>query len=258
MQFALIILQYGTDMFCTINHIYTNILIIAFIIGLVFICIYCYKNFVVFTIIMYYFILATFTSWISYKYKNNDYMINKVFSYLKTDEYLQLIEKIEEAVNYKDPALREFALKNIKHNYFEKHPSSRNNTQRQTINIYKQIEPKWKYCFDPTNEEYFATASESTASLSGDCDDFAILMAAVIKAVGGKARICLTYNHAYCEMFMGYEEELDDLMDEFKTNGKDIFVHQNGKLYLNMDFKQYNPGDTKHDVEDVEDFIYLD
>lgn len=61
----------------------------------------------------------------------------------------------------------------------------------QICEIYSYLRSKWKYVNDPADNEYVAYASESIrdSHLSGDCDDFAVLMASCILAIGGEVNI---------------------------------------------------------------------
>lgn len=77
--------------------------------------------------------------------------------------------------------------------------------------IWRHVKRNWRYVSDPRGSEYFAPANETIeAGLAGDCDDFAILLASLIEAIGGSARIVVasgrTGNHAFCELYMGTGE----------------------------------------------------
>ena len=47
--------------------------------------------------------------------------------------------------------------------------------------------------------------------LRGDCDDYAVLLAALIKDIGGSPRIVVTHNHAYAEVYLCKEEDTKTL-----------------------------------------------
>jgi len=77
--------------------------------------------------------------------------------------------------------------------------------------IWRHVKHNWRYVNDPRSSEYFAPGNETIeAGLAGDCDDFAILLASLIEAIGGSARIVLasgpTGSHAFCELYMGNRE----------------------------------------------------
>jgi hypothetical protein len=55
--------------------------------------------------------------------------------------------------------------------------------------------------------DYIATASESLSYFSGDCDDHSILMAASVRAIGG--RLIHTKGHIYPEILIGTLNDLE-------------------------------------------------
>jgi ribosomal protein S27AE len=74
----------------------------------------------------------------------------------------------------------------------------------QVAEIWSAVRRPWRYVNDPEGREYFATAKESIENgYVGDCDDFAITLAAMVTAIGGKARVVLMDGprggHAYAE-----------------------------------------------------------
>ena len=68
---------------------------------------------------------------------------------------------------------------------------------------------------DPRGIDYFAYANETLKVGEkancvdvGDCDDFAILMSALIESIGGTTRVILAHNnstggHAFAEVYLG-------------------------------------------------------
>jgi hypothetical protein len=74
----------------------------------------------------------------------------------------------------------------------------------QVAEIWAAVRQPWRYVNDPEGREYFATARESIENgYVGDCDDFAITLASMVIAIGGKARVVLMDGprggHAYAE-----------------------------------------------------------
>jgi hypothetical protein len=79
----------------------------------------------------------------------------------------------------------------------------------------------WRYVPDPRGIDYFMYANETLGigkelgcTGAGDCDDFAILMAALVESVGGTTRIILARNnstggHAYAEVYLGRIDDSD-------------------------------------------------
>ncbi len=74
----------------------------------------------------------------------------------------------------------------------------------QVARIWTNDRAEWQYVNDPVGREYFARASETiTNGFAGDCDDFAIALAAMTEAIGGRVRIVMMDGpeggHAYTE-----------------------------------------------------------
>ena len=101
----------------------------------------------------------------------------------------------------------------------------------QIAYIYDYIYKNWKYVSDPTGKEYFSKASETIENnLSGDCDDFAILLSSCIEAIGGNTRITFAQNstggHAYTEVRISQNEEeskeLSQLYSQLTPEEKDL------------------------------------
>jgi DNA-directed RNA polymerase subunit RPC12/RpoP len=74
----------------------------------------------------------------------------------------------------------------------------------QVAAIWMHVRARFNYVNDPRGGEYFARASETIADgFAGDCDDFAITLAAMVSAVGGRVRVIVMDGtrggHAYAE-----------------------------------------------------------
>jgi hypothetical protein len=127
----------------------------------------------------------------------------------------------------------------------------------QVCSIYKYLKDGWHYVRDPRGSDYLNYANESLSigknagcSGAGDCDDFAILMAALVESVGGTTRIILARNstkggHAYAEVYVGRlngtDSHVDDIIawlrQEYET--AKIFTHidtDTGDIWLNLDW----------------------
>jgi hypothetical protein len=57
----------------------------------------------------------------------------------------------------------------------------------QICSIFDFIYKGWNYSLDPFGQEYFEKAGVSIYTLTGDCDDYAILMVSMIRSIGGMA-----------------------------------------------------------------------
>ncbi|MFH1076428.1 MAG: transglutaminase family protein, partial [Pseudomonadota bacterium] len=155
----------------------------------------------------------------------------------------RIASSIQQAITPMDPKVRAFALRMVglfpgEYNF------------GQVCVVWDYMKKNWRYVSDPRAFDYFAPAFESIdAGLSGDCDDFAILMASCIEAIGGNARIVLSYNkttaHAYCEVFASDSpEQIQKLASEASDLGaKSIYFHRDRQGYwLNLDYSSDYPG----------------
>lgn len=126
---------------------------------------------------------------------------------------------------------------------------------KQICEIYSYLRNKWKYVNDPSDNEYVAYASESIADshLSGDCDDFTVLMASSILAVGGKACINTASQgnsgHAFAEVDVSQFslEEVESVVKEFFGGNismpEHLFFRRGmGAVWMNLDWQTMFPG----------------
>jgi hypothetical protein len=110
-----------------------------------------------------------------------------------------LLDRFREAMDVGDPTTRAFALLLASKSQGEYHLN-------QALTIYDSIRKAWRYVSDPRGFDYSQKASTSVqAGLAGDCDDFAVLMASSIEAIGGRARLNIvqgdSVDHAFAEVF---------------------------------------------------------
>ena len=142
-----------------------------------------------------------------------------------------------------------------------KHPGDYTIEQVSAIYSYLKggdgLNKGWSYVRDPRGIDYFSNASEAMSAGKeigcvgiGDCDDFAILMSALIESIGGTTRIILASNektggHAYTEVYLGrmnsedsqVEEIIKWLQQEYSTDK--IYTHidtDTSEIWLNLDW----------------------
>ena len=115
----------------------------------------------------------------------------------------------------------------------------------------------WGYVRDPRGIDYlrYANASLKLGDRAncvggGDCDDFAILMSALVESIGGTTRIILARNnstggHAYTEVYLGRLNDTNNQVDEIinwlkqKFNTNKIYTHidtDTKDVWLNLDW----------------------
>lgn len=155
------------------------------------------------------------------------------------------------AMDYTSATVRNFAVDAT--NQFFKEAQQKNPGYRNAIQcfaVFKKINNNWNYVDDPKGREYFANASESSKLLAGDCDDHSILMAACIKAIGGRPRLVHTTAHIYPELFIGNKNDLERINYLIKeqlfpqeSKGHDLHYHEDKDgIWLNLDYTQHYPG----------------
>jgi tetratricopeptide (TPR) repeat protein len=185
-------------------------------------------------------------------------------SFEKGKTYLEKNEIINSKVDYENPIVRNAALK-LSSNF----PGQYN--VEQIIMIYEYVMHNWNYVSDP-NEGYYSSAS-NTLQLgiaegkfaTGDCDDYAILIASFIEAIGGTSRIILGYSdtsgHAYAEAYLGENDSLNTktiinwLNEEYSPDKICLDIDPStNDVWLNLDWFADYPGGVIYDAKE-EDVI---
>ncbi|MFK8043853.1 MAG: hypothetical protein AB8B72_00055 [Crocinitomicaceae bacterium] len=185
--------------------------------------------------------------------------LNRDIQFLKED-------KLRNAIDYKNPKVRNYAVNVANKHFNDSRNLSPNLKWLHFFSIFKELYSKWNYVYDPQNEDYYATASETIDQLGfddsfkGDCDDYSILVAACIKAVGGEVRLIKTkvklkdgrtVGHLYPEVKFGNTKDLESVVYLIKsiyfvdeTVGKNINYYQDTKgfIWLNFDYNDAYPG----------------
>ena len=160
-------------------------------------------------------------------------------------------EELRGAMDYTNPVVRSFAVKSATTYFNKEADEDGDHTLVQAFSIFKVINSSWIYVSDPADGEYFAKASESVPLLAGDCDDHAVLMAASIKAIGGKVRLVRTTGHIYPEMCVGDAKHLQraiylirNVLFPDEARHADLYYHTdvNGDRWINLDYTRHYPG----------------
>lgn len=122
--------------------------------------------------------------------------------------------------------------------------------------IFDYVYRGWNYSSDPGGMEYFERAGVSVYSMTGDCDDYAILMISMVKSLGGDGRIICVSGHAYPELYLGKnltQSEIDMLQDKinsyYESKGSRIKLRYlnyhtdaDNTSWLNLDYQDRYPG----------------
>ncbi|MBP2146230.1 transglutaminase-like putative cysteine protease [Methanofollis sp. W23] len=157
---------------------------------------------------------------------------------------------IQDATDYQDPATRDFALTLV-------NPENTGEFNiAQACDVWEAVYDQWTYVEDPLGTDYFSPASRTIeVGLKGDCDDFAVLMTALMAAIGGEARVVAAYDgygngHAFSEIYVGdHYEDLKGaahyVCDRYQCTT--IWYHcREGLLgteyWINLDWQNDHPG----------------
>ena len=172
---------------------------------------------------------------------------------------------IRDAMDYRNPVTRDFTVSLIRKEHGGTFRMS------QASDLWEAVYSRWTYVEDPDGGDYFSPASRTIAvGLKGDCDDFAIVVAAMIESVGGDARIVYAQNetagHAYPEVFVGTtQEEFDKaaayIRDRYHVT--DVGCHMTRdsdgtRYWLNLDWWSSHPGGMFYADDGVRTAYYPD
>lgn len=177
--------------------------------------------------------------------------VNVSLSQKMTDK--EYADSVYNAMDYSNSVVRDLAVK------LAKKAGGKYNI-KQICYIWDYLKKNWSYVNDPSNSEYIAKASESAALLAGDCDDFAVLLAALLKDIGGTPRIILAWNstggHSFTEIYA--TDDYNTLKKLFQSiqnfynwknlfKGKKLTLHyeKNKQGYwINLDWNSSYVGDS--------------
>lgn len=128
----------------------------------------------------------------------------------------------------------------------------------QILAMQKYINKNWHYIYDPETGKDTWRSAEATLSLkykgqySGDCDDFAILMASIARQIGLRSRMVGGFDgdngHAFAEFLVP-----DNESNNKNLNGKDYRNDYSG-MWVSLDwFKGSDHSRYVHNIKIFED-----
>jgi transglutaminase-like putative cysteine protease len=176
--------------------------------------------------------------------------------------HISLQKRIQQKVNYKDSTVRSFAVQKSLIYFNEYYPKYRYIARQ--LSLIKYVKNNFRYVSDPSGFDYFASPTESIALMAGDCDDYSILMASVVKAIGGNVRIIWAPRHVYPELFCGDKANFDkyisaiSLFFEKEVGRKQIYyrMDKNKNYWLNLDYTDRYPGSV-YFCDEIQGIIYI-
>lgn len=173
---------------------------------------------------------------------------------------------ILKAVDYKAVDVRKTGTNYAIANFQDYEYLHRHRKMIQYFSVFKEVRARWNYVYDPFEEDYYASTSETIEQLEyddkfkGDCDDYSILMGGLIKSIGGEVRLVRTtvyladsskVGHLYPEVKIGDAKSLEAAIYIIKaelfhkeSKNKSIFYYkdEDGYIWLNFDYNDYYPG----------------
>ncbi len=120
---------------------------------------------------------------------------------------------------------------------------------RQVIAIHRYAMGRWRYVNDPLyiRSDYHSPPERTIAAgFVGDCDDFAVLIASMVEAVGGTVRIlhgeCDGGAHAWAEVLIGdarSRSALEPVLEQAFPGRRMQFLpaDQRGEYWLSLDWE---------------------
>jgi len=157
-------------------------------------------------------------------------------------------QRVKTAMQPTHPRVRAFAVESSTR-YFHDEYYRKFGKLTRYFSLFKHVRQNWRYVNDPLGMDYYSPPTESMQLLAGDCDDYSILMASSVMAIGGEARIVITQSHMYTEVKVGHVDDLDKVSFAVRTlfpdevaDGK-IYFHETGEdLWINFDYTAEHPG----------------
>jgi transglutaminase-like putative cysteine protease len=178
-------------------------------------------------------------------------------------EDLHPVSSYQEAVRPAIPVVRDFAA-----GIAGEHPGSFHRSWpdpvpsrtgvEQVLAIHRYVAARWRYVNDPLyiRGNYFSPPERTIAnSFVGDCDDFAILLASAVEAIGGTVRIlhgtCQDSAHAWAEAYIGDRDGWRETEAVVRSHFPDRRIErkqlrQNEGYWLSLDWQvgTYTCGDA--------------
>ncbi len=187
------------------------------------------------------------------------------FSFEEQTAEFKYKQRIVNAVDYRNEIVKNKANAWALMNFSEFKPTFPSLKILHCFSIFKEVRKRWNYVYDPNGDEYYSRASvtlnqlEDDDKVKGDCDDYSILMAGLLTAVGGEVELVRTevqvgdrvVGHLYPELKIGDIKDLEKIAYFIKNElfvvesaDKPIFYYTDakGNVWLNMDYNDHYPG----------------
>ena len=105
--------------------------------------------------------------------------------------------------------------------------------------IFDYLDDNCVYTEDPGGDKWYSP-DELLDSLEGDCEDYAMLIAAMVENIGGTTRVYLTHDHAFAAVYVGnsteeYEQASNDIQSYYGTDVKTHAMVDETGYWINVD-----------------------
>lgn len=82
---------------------------------------------------------------------------------------------------------------------------------KDACDVFDYVNKHWQYRYDKNAEFFFGASQTINEGYNGDCDDYSIVISALLRNMGFNTRIVTgksgDYGHAYPELYIGNDEE---------------------------------------------------
>ncbi|MFA7216360.1 MAG: transglutaminase family protein, partial [Bacillota bacterium] len=96
----------------------------------------------------------------------------------------------------------------------------------QVCTLFDRVNEDIEYISDPRGNDVWEPANITLKTGAGDCEDQAVLLAALIEAVGGTTRLYLTDTHAFAAVYIGNETaEVEEVVEGIRAYYGNVDVH---------------------------------
>ncbi|AKB75562.1 hypothetical protein MSLAZ_2301 [Methanosarcina lacustris Z-7289] len=121
--------------------------------------------------------------------------------------------------------------------------------------VFNYVNRNWQYRYDKNAEFFFGASQTIDSGYRGDCDDYSIVMSALLKNMGFNTRVVTAYNesygHAYPELYIGDDRdtahEIRDYIAERYPYAENVWYseralkdEQGTQYWLNFDWSGSN------------------
>lgn len=146
------------------------------------------------------------------EYLNHLAVLNPYEDLTHYDKIKNLLYMIDRLEDYNNLNIQKFTRELVQEEMF---------FYNQIWRIYKYLNSHWEYVNDPNGMESYQPAEETFTNMHGDCDDYAILVCAMVSSIGGVTRIVGSFaqagGHAYPEVYAGNDRQAMNLLANIKN-----------------------------------------